>query len=57
MAWYQGDLESAQSSFEESMAIYRELGAGGRSSLSLVLQGLGMVADFRHDKPAARDLR
>ena len=27
MAWYQGDLESAQSSFEESMVIYRELGA------------------------------
>ena len=53
MAWYQGDLESAQSSFEESMAIYRELGAGGRWSLSLVLQGLGMVADVRHDKPAA----
>ena len=53
MAWYQGDLESAQSSFEESMVIYRELGAGGRWSLSLVLQGLGMVADVRHDKPAA----
>ena len=53
MAWYQGDLESAQSSFEESMVIYRELGAGCRWSLSLVLQGLGMVADVRHDKPAA----
>ena len=53
MAWYQGDLESAQSSFEESVAIYRELGAGGRWSLALVLQGLGMVADVRHDKPAA----
>ena len=53
MAWYQGDLESAQSSFEESMVIYRELGAGDRWSLSLVLQGLGMVADVRHDKPAA----
>ena len=53
MAWYQGDLESAQSSFEESVAIYRELGAGGRWSLALVLQGLGMVADVRHDEPAA----
>ena len=53
MAWYQGDLESAQSSFEESMVIYRELGAGDRWSLSLVLQGLGMVADVRHDKLAA----
>jgi predicted ATPase/DNA-binding CsgD family transcriptional regulator len=53
MAWYQGDLESAQSSFEESMVIYRELGAGDRWSLSLVLQGLGMVADVRHDQPAA----
>ena len=56
MAWYQGDLEPAQSSFEESIAIYRELGAGGRWSLSLVLQGLGMVADVRHDKPAAHRL-
>jgi predicted ATPase/DNA-binding CsgD family transcriptional regulator len=53
MAWYQGDLESAQVSFEESVAICRELGAEGRWSLSLVLQGLGMVADVRHDKPAA----
>ena len=53
MAWYQGDLESAQSAFEESVAIYRELGAEGRWSLALVLQGLGMVADVRHDEPAA----
>jgi predicted ATPase/DNA-binding CsgD family transcriptional regulator len=53
MAWYQGDLEPAQASFEESMVIYRELGAGDRWSLSLVLQGLGMVADVRDDKPAA----
>ena len=56
MAWYLGDLESAQSSFEESVVIYRELGAEGRWSLALVLQGLGMVADVRHDKPAAHRL-
>ena len=56
MAWYQGDLEPAQSSFEESVVIYRELGAEGRWSLALVLQGLGMVADVRHDKPAAHRL-
>ena len=56
MAWYQGDLESAQSSFEESAAIYRESGAEGRWSLALVLQGLGMVADVRHDRPAAHRL-
>ena len=55
MAWYLGDLESAQSSFEESVAIYRELGTEGRWSLALVLQGLGMVADIRHDEPAAHE--
>ena len=55
MAWYQGDLETARSSLEESMVISRGLGAQGRWSLSLVLQGLGNVATDCRDEPAAHE--
>ena len=41
LAWYQGDLESAQSSFEESMVIYRELGAGADGHCRSCSRGWG----------------
>ena len=54
LAWAQGDLAVARSLFEESVALYRELGLAQRWGLAWALTGVGMVAAYQADHDAVR---
>jgi len=54
LARHQGDNAAARALFEQSLAIYREL--GDRQRIAFSLNNLGVVADDQGDYPAARAL-
>lgn len=52
LAWFQGDLEAAQTEFGESFALHREL--GDEFGIAFALHNLGMVAITRGEFGPAR---